>query len=81
LGWTASLAGTIPSAASVLFFQQKKSSDDLVEKDMTRIGDLKDEERRFQLVLRTQNNELIDEFARSFFKLPTLSDKTHPETK
>ena len=50
-GWTASLIGGIPTAISVLFFQQKKLSDRLVEEDIKKIIKLRENELNIQLAV------------------------------
>jgi len=79
-GWVASLAGFIPTAVSALFFQQKKVSDAQVEKDLQKISTLKDEERRFQWVLKTDDKNLFHDFARQFFSLSNGNAPLAPQT-
>src|SRR5262249_39560589 len=69
-GWTAAIAGSIPTAASALFFRQKNLSDRLVAKDMMRISELREEERQLYWVLQTDDPQLFNDFARRFLKLP-----------
>jgi hypothetical protein len=68
-GMIASVAGVIPAAVSGLCYQQKRSSEKLITIDLKRISDLKGEERRIQWVMRSDDKELIHDFARKYVEL------------
>lgn len=80
-GWVASLAGFIPTAVSALFFQQKRASDTQLERDLQRISALKEEERRFQWVLKTDDKNLFHDFARQFFSLSNDNAPLAPQAR
>ncbi len=69
-GWTASVVGTIPTAISVLFFQQKKMSDSLIEEDVKKISKLCENEIYTYRVLNIGDKELVYEYFRKNFDLP-----------